>query len=184
MSEIVKWSQFELLIDTQIFSKDIVLKTSYNFLDEWYFFFKLDDQRNLIVQCSLKDGIKKDPKVILWEFSDELLDMYLRDRLEKDNRIIRETIVSKSLLGPLDTMNYVSHDPDNQKEIDFDKDIDEIIKEIENDPDLQIDEQEIQQMLKEIEEETSPWTSETQKPTITVDADSISQAKDMFKKKK
>jgi CBS-domain-containing membrane protein len=51
----------------------------------------------------------------------------------------------------------VSLDTDNQNgnQIDFDKDIDEILKEIENDPELKIDEEEIERILKEIEEETA-----------------------------
>jgi CBS-domain-containing membrane protein len=43
----------------------------------------------------------------------------------------------------------------NNQEIDFDKDIDEILKEIENDPELKIDEDEIEKILKEIEEESN-----------------------------
>jgi hypothetical protein len=34
--------KFELLIDTKIFPKEIVLKAAYNFLDKGYFFFKLN----------------------------------------------------------------------------------------------------------------------------------------------
>ena len=46
LKEIVSSKQFELLIDKSLFSKDIVLKAAYNFLDKWYFFFKLDDDKN------------------------------------------------------------------------------------------------------------------------------------------
>jgi len=69
--------------------------------------------------------------------------------------------------------NFVSLDTDStqKNEIDFDKDIDEILKEIENDPDLKIDEEEIENILKEIEEETQ---SEAQKPKVTVDPSAIS----------
>jgi CBS-domain-containing membrane protein len=76
--------------------------------------------------------------------------------------------------------NYVSHDPSNPitldddvasnstvEEINFDKDIDEIIQESANDPDLQIDEDEIQQMLREIEEETA--NEQVEKPVIKID---------------
>jgi CBS-domain-containing membrane protein len=60
--------------------------------------------------------------------------------------------------------NFVTFDSDlsQNNEIDFDKDIDEILKEIENDPDVQIDEQEIENILKEIDEETQ----NTPKPQI------------------
>lgn len=194
IKETVTWKSFELLIDTKIFPKDIILKASYNFLDKGYFFFKHNEEGNIILEFSLKADCKSEPRQVIWEFSDELLDVYLRDKLEKDNRIIRETIVNKSLLGPLEVENYVSHDPSNPimieenvkeekqaEEINFDKDIDEIIKEIENDPDLQIDEDEIQQMLKEIEEETA--NEQMDKPTIKIDTSWIQWAKEMFKKK-
>jgi len=112
-----------------------------------------------------------------------LLDTYLRDKLEKDNKVIRETIVEKAINGPLDSNNFVSLDTDlitnnrEQNQIDFDKDIDEILKDIENDPELKIDEEEIDKILKEIEEET-----EQSPPTITIDAEAIKKAKEQFKK--
>ena len=104
---------------------------------------------------------------------------------KKAKKVIRETIVTKAINGPFDTTNFVTFDSwdDNreQNQIDFDKDIDEILKEIEEDPDLQIDEQEIENILREIEEETQ---MEAEKPSITVDPDSIQSAKDSFKSKK
>jgi CBS-domain-containing membrane protein len=68
-----------------------------------------------------------------------------------------------------------------QNQIDFDKDIDEILKEIENDPELQIDEEEIEKILKEIEEETESELNEEQ-PAITVDPEAVKKAKEQFKK--
>jgi len=181
LQEVLKGECFELLIDTKIFPKEIVLKSAYNFLDKWYFFFKLNEEGNIILEFTAKKDVKIDPKEIIGEFSDELLDVYLRDRLEKDNKIIRETIVTKAINGPLDMENFVSLDTDASKnnEIDFDKDIDEILKEIEEDPDLQIDEDEIENILKDIQEETS-----LNKPEITINPESIWDVKDMFKKNK
>jgi hypothetical protein len=97
--------------------------------------------------------------------------VYLRDTLEKDNKVIREAIVTKAINGPLDMQNFVSLDTDNYQsnEIDFDKDIDEILKEIENDPDLKIDEAEIEKILKEIEEETESIS----KPGITANSEGL-----------
>jgi len=182
LKEIISGTSFELLIDTKIFPKEIILKSAYNFLHTGYFFFKYDEKQNIILEFTAKADIDVDPKVIIWEFSDELLDVYLRDKLERDNKVIRETIVTKAINGPLDMQNFVSLDTDSSKqnEIDFDKDIDEILKEIENDPDLKIDEEEIEKILKEIEEETQ---GEISKPEIKIDPSSVASAKDMFKKK-
>jgi hypothetical protein len=40
-----------------------------------------------------KPEINFDPKTLVMEFSDELLSVYLRDKLEHDNKEIREKIV-------------------------------------------------------------------------------------------
>ncbi len=182
LKETIEGESFELLIDTGIFPKDIILKAAYNHLDKWYFFFKHDTDGNIVLEFTRKDGVDIQPKIVIGEFSDELLDVYLRDKLEKDNKVIREAIVTKAINGPLDMQNFVSLDTDSaqKNEIDFDKDIDEILKEIENDPDLKIDEEEIEKILKEIEEESQ---SEVQKPKVTVDPKAISGVKDMFKNK-
>lgn len=184
LREIVDGQKFELVIDTQIFSKDIVLKASYNFLDRGYFFFKFDEKQNIILQFTAKEDIKIDPKKIIGEFSDELLDVYLRDKLEKDNKVIREIIVEKAINGPIDANNFVSLDTDKQEknQIDFDADLDDILKEIEGDPDLQVDEDEIAKILKEIESDSQNEVLE--KPQLQIDPDSINTAKDMFKNKK
>ena len=49
LKETISGKQFELTIDTQIFSKDIILKAAYNFLDKGYFFFSLDTDKNIIL---------------------------------------------------------------------------------------------------------------------------------------
>lgn len=76
--------------------------------------------------------------------------------------------------------NFVSLDTDkntSDDQIEFDKDIDDILKEIENDPDLKIDEEEIEKILKEIDS----W-SDHQKPSIKLDTSALNEAKNMFKK--
>jgi His-Xaa-Ser system protein HxsD len=176
------------LIDKEIFNKDIVLKTAFSFLDKGFFFFKKDEKGNLILQFTAKDGVKEKPENIIGNFSDSLLETLLRDKLEKDNKVIREAIVLKAINGPLDQENFVSLDTDqiqsqqeNQEgnQIDFDKDIDDILKEIENDPELKIDEEEIENILKEIEEEAG---NDANKPKITLDPEGLKKAKKDFNK--
>ena len=194
LNETIKSNKFELLIDWNIFNKDIVLKAAYNFLDRWYFFFKLDKKGNIVLQFTRKVDILQDSKEIIWDFSDELLSVYLRDKLEHDNKDIREKIVWAAIANSLDDNNFVELDTDKKEwennQIDFDKDIDEILKEIENDPELKIDEEEIERILKEIEEETESEIKEDQstpwgwKPKITIDKEGVKKAKKQFKNKK
>ncbi len=185
LNEIVQWNKFELLIDSNIFLKDIVLKAAYNFLDKGYFFFKLDKNNNIILQFTVKNWIKESPESIIWDFSDELLSVYLRDKLEHDNKDIREKIVWAAIANSLESQDFVEFNTDEQcdlwqNQIDFDKDIDEILREIENDPDLKIDEEEIERILKEIEEESKEL--DDIKPTINIDIDAVKDIKEKFKK--
>lgn len=186
LKEYIEWNKFELLIDTNIFSKEIILKAAYNFLDKGYFFFKFDEKNNIILQFTPKVWILENPERIIWDFSDELLSVVLRDKLEKDNKDIREKIVWAAIANSLDANNFVNIDTDNiewnnhQNQIDFDKDIDEILKEIENDPELKIDEAEIERILKEIEEETETEIELESETQITIDPKNVENAKKIF----
>lgn len=95
------------------------------------------------------------------EYSDELLATHLRVMVEIENKEIRETIVRRALGSYADLPNFnTAKAPEGG--IDFDKDINEILKEIENDPELKIDEDEINRILAEIEAETK----ELKKPKL------------------
>lgn len=172
----------ELTIDTNIFPKEIILKAAFNFLDRWYFFFKFDENKNMILQLTKRAENDENLEKIIENFSDTLLETYLRDKLEKDNKVIRETIVNKAINWPLDYNNFVTFDTEvwyqEQNEIDFDKDIDEILAEIENDPDLKIDEEEIERILAEIEAESF----EMEKPKPKINFDGLKEVKEKFKK--
>jgi len=179
LNEIIEWEKFELLIDWSIFNKDIVIKAAYNFLDKGYFFFKKNSEDNIILQFTKKQWEETLPEIIINEFFDELLNVYLRDKLEKDNKEIREKIVWAAIANSLDSKDFIeinTDNLDNQNQIDFDKDIDEILKEIENDPDLKIDEEEIERILKEIEDE-----SKEEEIEITLDINAVKDVKNKFK---
>ena len=187
LNKIVEWNKFELTIDINLFERDVVLKTAYQFLDRGYFFFKLNNEWNIVLQFTTREDNKEKPENIIADFSDELLAVCLRDNLEKENKDIREKIVWAAIANSLDSNNFVALDTNRewwekqeQNQIDFDKDIDEILKEIENDPELKIDEEEIEKILKEIEEETESEVEEN--PSIAIDPEAVKKAKEQFKK--
>lgn len=184
LQEKIEGEKFELLIDTKIFPKEIILKSAYNFLNRWYFFFQFNAEQNIILEFTKRWDSQEDPRNVIADFSDTMLDTLLRDNLEKENKVIREAIVEKAINGPLDTDNFVTLDTDNnsivQNEIDLDQDIDDILKEIENDPDLKINEWEIENILKEIEEEKH---NPNPMPTITPDLSAVANMKEQFKNK-
>ncbi len=167
----------ELLIDTQLFSSVIAMKAAYMLLDRAYFFF-FTRPDGLIVQITPKAWQDWDAERFAREYSDELLAYALRVRVELENKEVRETIVRRALGSYADLPNFTSVEPTSQKwQIDFDKDIDEILREIENDPELKIDEEEINRILAEIEAETK----ELQKPKL--DLNKLKDVKKNFQHK-
>lgn len=183
LKEEIAWKKFEFSIDTKIFPKNIILKAAYNFLDRGYFFFKLDDEKNIILQFTKRWEKTESTEAIIADFSDELLSVLLRDNLEKENKDIREKIVWAAIANSIDPKSFVSLDTDmkwnntDANQIDFDKDIDDILKEIENDPELKIDEDEIERILKEIEEESE----NNNKGELKLDEKAVKEQKKKFK---
>ncbi len=191
LKETIKWQKFELLIDTSIYKKEIIFKTAYLFLDKGYFFFKKEN-KNLMVQFSLKSWEKIKLEDIIKDFSNELLNNMLRGVIVKENKVVRDEIITSAIKNSLreaelpndwkgyeesDENYFDNRDENSNQEIDFDKDIDEILKEIENDPELKIDEDEIEKILKEIEEE-----SNEENDSVGIDLDWVEKAKKQFKK--
>lgn len=166
LSEEIKWKKFELIIDPNIFNRNIIFKSAHIFLEKGYFFFKHNEEKNIVLQFTLKDGIEEKPEMILGAYSDELLNNLLREKVFEENKEVRTEIITSALQNSLREAelpnNWKGYDnvgdsyfwwEEENNEIDFDKDIDDILKEIENDPELKIDEEEIDKILKEIEEE-------------------------------
>ena len=182
LKEIISQEKFEFLVDLRLFHKDIVLKTAYAFLDRGYFFFRIDEAAgNILLQFTAKEGVEEDAEKIIGDFSDELLSVCLRDALERENRVIREKIVSVAISNSLDDKGFVGLNTDTQDnggQIDFDKDIDEILREIENYPKMKIDEAEIDRILKEIEAEAADF--EAKGLTATLNIHAIQDAKAKF----
>lgn len=171
-------NRLELIVDGSIFPDLIAMKAAYAFLDRCYFFFKKDGE-NIVVQIHPKENQRWSSETFAFEYGDELLAVLLRDKIEKDNKTIRETIVRRALGSYADLPNFVSVTPSvaAPAQIDFDKDIDEILKEIENDPELKIDEEEINRILAEIEEETQ---SEIVSNKPTIDPNKLKDVKKKF----
>lgn len=179
ISQNVENGRLELLIDTKIFTTNVAMKAAYPLLEKAYFLFSLEENGDLVVQISPKEWQSWNAEKFALEYSDELLGYALRVQIESENKIVRETIVRRALGSYADLPNFKTVEPDGfQKwQIDFDKDIDEILKEIENDPELKIDEEEINRILAEIEAETK----ESQKPKL--DLNKLKDVKKNFQDK-
>jgi His-Xaa-Ser system protein HxsD len=100
-------NRLELLVDGSIFPDSIAMKAAYTFLDRCYFFFRKEGN-STVVQIHPKENQRWSGETFALEYSDELLATLLRDRLEKENKTIRETIVKRALASYLDEPNFVS----------------------------------------------------------------------------
>ena len=138
LNKIWDW-KYEFIIDWTIFPIDVILKTSYNFLDKGYFYFKKNDS-DVILQFSKKPQIKMKSEKILNDYSDELLNNYLRHKIEKENKIVRESIVKKALLW----ISWIANE---------DAIWDIILNEIRKDPQINIEDEEISNILSSIKKE-------------------------------
>lgn len=150
LSKNIENDRLELLVDGKIFSTTTVLKAAYMFLDRAYFFFRTDWE-NIIVQILPKNKAIWTAETMVGEYMDELLAVKLRENLEANNKTIRETIITRALSSFFDANNFVSITPHWPHEGD---DINRLLNEIENDPELKISEDEIAKMLAEIEAES------------------------------
>ncbi|MCH2188894.1 hypothetical protein MK079_03635 [Candidatus Gracilibacteria bacterium] len=168
---------FECVIDTKIFSQEVVLKTAFGFLEKAYFFFQYDTSGMLIVQCYKKDEAYN-PKNILLDFSDELLNVTLRVQLEERNKTARDAILLQAFRGALDPSRFVQTNvsdttPTGDSD-DLNTKIAETLKELENDPELQLEEAEIKQLME------SARSIENERSQITLDPKNIINAKKSF----
>ena len=162
-----KWPYEVILkVNWKLFNDKIVLKAAYELVDKVYMFFDIDGDYYK-VYFKLKPEIKENIEDIVASFGEELVFHRLRYDLDRKYWKLREKIIETALGFGL-TLEDVKKDLDevmeklkqlplnqwwwqvNQEEP---KSIDEIIKEIENDPDFADDKDEIISILKEIEEE-------------------------------
>jgi len=133
-------------VDSTIFDNTCVFKTAYLFLDSAYFFF-YQDKKGLIVQCTLKPETEESAKDILGKFSNELLNTLLREKLAKENKKIRETIMTAAIQHSLREAVFYEDE-------DVEEDILRSQKGVRETPDM-TNTKSIDDILKEIEEELS-----------------------------
>ena len=83
--------------DTAVYSKSSVFRACYKFTDRAYVFLsRPDDDPNSIVVSITSKQIACDPRQIIQEFSNELIDQGTREILEEEFGPIRNLIVAQA----------------------------------------------------------------------------------------
>lgn len=156
--------QVEMIVDWKIFSVNNVLKASYELVDKVYMFFK-SQWDDYLVQFKLKDD-KLNLDQIVNSFWEELVYHKLRYDIDQKSWDLRKKIIETALWFGVslddiqsDIMKFADEYTQQQaytQEVESQspqKSIDQIITDIENDPDFADDKDEIISILKEIEQE-------------------------------
>jgi len=160
--------ELECKVDSKIFNEKVVLKAMYELVDKVYMFIETTKDGNFKVYFKLKPETKEDLVTIVDTFWEELVYHRLRYDLDRKYGKLREKIIETALgfglslddlkedlketIDKLKTLPLQSYSNEIKKDDDI-KSIDDIIAEIENDPDFADDKDEIISILKEIEEE-------------------------------
>lgn len=93
-------------LDSNIYNKEILLLTVYNFLDIAYCNIKLNSQKHkFIIFLELKANSKiKNLSSLKREFLNELIYSALRYNISQENKTLREFIIGTALLGSLNQL--------------------------------------------------------------------------------
>ena len=115
----------KMIINKKLFSEQIIMATAVRFID--IFFIQLKDQGKTIeVSFEFKDkDLPRKKSNIKKEFANELIFQKVRANVSKQNREIRELIISKAIVGAdpkiaqeyADLMSNDSKIPDNPLDV-------------------------------------------------------------------
>ena len=84
------------VINSQIFPKEVIYKTAYSFIDNFFVLLDKDKLGNILVKLRKKEG-KCDRDIIEGEFHNELLNQLIRLQVYEQTKNLREMIVMKAL---------------------------------------------------------------------------------------
>lgn len=113
-------------INTKIYSKEVIYKTCYVFIDKVFIY--LDVIKNGFIEVSLKgkqDLNKEQLENLKGEFFNELLNILLRENLSKRNQKIVEYIVSGAITASLPKKE------EKNESFDLDQEIENLKRELE-----------------------------------------------------
>lgn len=89
-----------VLVDPNFYSLDAIYDAAYNFLDRAYILFDGDPKEEIKVRLKGKKKLnKKELEKLADEFFNELINTGLRRKISKNNKNIREYMVSAALIG-------------------------------------------------------------------------------------
>jgi His-Xaa-Ser system protein HxsD len=127
--KIAEKDEITFALKTKIYPQETIYKTCYVFIDRMYIY--LDNPKKGEIQVRLKgkkDLSEKELEKIKGEFSNELLNMILRESVAKRNQKVLEYIVGGAINASLERKDDTQNADDS---LDIDKEIAALKKELE-----------------------------------------------------
>jgi His-Xaa-Ser system protein HxsD len=124
-------------ISTKIYPKEVIYKTCYVFIDRFFIYLDIVKKDSIMISLKGKENLnKKQIASMRGEFSNELLNVLLRENVSKKNQKILEYIVGGAITASLPGNEKKDEMSGLDKEIeDLKKELDEIEEvDFENDP--------------------------------------------------
>lgn len=84
-------------VDTRVYSLSAIKKAAYRFSDRFFVVIDPDHEPEVRVRFSAKPGIAADLHVAIGEFSNELLDQDLRERIRGETEGVRRLLLAHAL---------------------------------------------------------------------------------------
>ena len=117
-------NEYRIKLETDLYSKDTIMRTAYHFIDNYYIFLDKDDDFVVVSMIS-----KKEQKItdglhiqIEGEFRNELLNQEVRKSIRKETKNIRELILARAMYS-----SYIE-EPEIIRESETEFSIDDIAK--------------------------------------------------------
>lgn len=97
-----KYNEISFNLNTKIYSKELIFKTAYVFIDKLYIYFDSASDGDMIVTLRAKDKSRDNQlEELKGEFSNELLNVLLRENASERNKKIVEIIIGGAITASL-----------------------------------------------------------------------------------
>lgn len=111
-------------IDPKIYSREIIFKAAYNFIDKYYISFSVYKDEYILASFKLKDNKNFETQTVLGEFYNELLHEALRLYIYQQTKDIRQLILGRALystciINSNDGIEINPKDEEDQNEIGY-----------------------------------------------------------------
>ncbi|MCK4258822.1 MAG: His-Xaa-Ser system protein HxsD [Halanaerobiales bacterium] len=122
-------NKFIIKVDTKIYPLEIIMKSSYIFIDDYYIFVDYESEAKVKISFKSKQKFKKEQlENSLGEFFNELVHQSIRVKISRDTSHLREIILGRALYGACIEINEFEKDNQINEEMNYFKEGSETVQ--------------------------------------------------------